>query len=386
MSLHKEISFETEICEHLGANGWFYAEGDAAGYDRARTLFPPDLLAWVQATLPIAWETLTKSHGSQAGETLIARARDQIDQRGTLDVLRHGIELLGLKQPLKLAEFKPALAINADILARYAANRLRVIRQVRYSLHNENCIDLVLLLNGLPVATVELSATTDPNLVYNLRAKLDAAGHYDDFEVDRVVAVELSPASRQSDLIAALEPVRDRIIKRYKAAQETLKVAKEKKDDVAVKAAQDELNALILFKSDMGAYIRLYTFLSQIFDYGNTAIEKRAIFYKRLLPLLDGADTTDQDQLVYVNHVIKGKLLESETLKQQPANNTKEQFANSPDLKTEVLNAVMGALDAHTSMSTQALNSAAVQSGISDILLNHSGLYETLREEARVSK
>ena len=386
MSLHKEISFETEICEHLGANGWFYAEGDAAGYDRARTLFPPDLLAWVQATLPIAWEILTKSHGSQAGETLIARARDQIDQRGTLDVLRHGIELLGLKQPLKLAEFKPALAINADILARYAANRLRVIRQVRYSLHNENCIDLVLLLNGLPVATVELSATTDPNLVYNLRAKLDAAGHYDDFEVDRVVAVELSPASRQSDLIAALEPVRDRIIKRYKAAQETLKVAKEKKDDVAVKAAQDELNALILFKSDMGAYIRLYTFLSQIFDYGNTAIEKRAIFYKRLLPLLDGADTTDQDQLVYVNHVIKGKLLESETLKQQPANNTKEQFANSPDLKTEVLNAVMGALDAHTSMSTQALNSAAVQSGISDILLNHSGLYETLREEARVSK
>ena len=60
------------------------------------------------------------------------------------------------KQPLKLAEFKPALAINPDILARYAANRLRVVRQVRYSLHNENCLDLVLFLNGVPVATVEL--------------------------------------------------------------------------------------------------------------------------------------------------------------------------------------------------------------------------------------
>ncbi len=71
-------------------------------------------------------------------------------------MLRHGVELLGLKQPLKLAEFKPALAINADILARYAANRLRVVRQVRYSLHNENSIDLVLFLNGVPVATVEL--------------------------------------------------------------------------------------------------------------------------------------------------------------------------------------------------------------------------------------
>ena len=53
-------------------------------------------------------------------------------------------------------------------------------------------------------------------------------------------------------------------------------------------------------------------------------------------------DLTDQDKLVYVNNVIKGKLLESETLKQQAANNTKEQFANSPDLKTELMNAIIG--------------------------------------------
>ncbi len=122
---------------------------------------------------------------------------------------------------------------------------------------------------------------------------------------------------------------------------------------------------------------------------GGSVQEKERAYIRELIEKLNqlfGADTTDQDQLVYVNHVIKGKLLESETLKQQAANNTKEQFANSPDLKTEVLNAIMGALDAHTSMSTQALNSASVQSGIRDILLNHSGLYETLREEARVGK
>src|SRR5260370_2306556 len=46
--------------------------------------------------------------------------------------------------------------MNPDILARYAANRLRVVRQVRYSSANENCLDLVLFLNGLPVATAEL--------------------------------------------------------------------------------------------------------------------------------------------------------------------------------------------------------------------------------------
>ncbi len=154
--LHKEIHFEIEICEHLAANGWLYAPGDAAGYDRARALFPPDILAWVQATQPNAWETLTKNHGAQAPETLLTRLRESLNQRGALDVLRHGFELLGLRQPMALAQFKPSLAMNLDILAQYAANRLRVIRQVRYSLHNEKSIDLVLFLNGIPVATAEL--------------------------------------------------------------------------------------------------------------------------------------------------------------------------------------------------------------------------------------
>ena len=100
---------------------------------------------------------------------------------------------------------------------------------------------------------------------------------------------------------------------------------------------------------------------------------------KKVNDLFEG-ELTDQDKLVYVNNVIKGKLLESETLRQQATNNTKEQFANSPDLKSELLNAIMGALDAHNSMSTQALNSQTVQSGLKDILLNNARLYESLRE------
>ena len=102
---------------------------------------------------------------------------------------------------------------------------------------------------------------------------------------------------------------------------------------------------------------------------------------KKVNDLFQG-ELSDQDKLVYVNNVIKGKLLESATLRQQAANNTKEQFANSPDLKTELLNAIMGALDAHTLMSTQALNSPTVQSGMKDILLNHARLYEMLRDKA----
>jgi type I restriction enzyme R subunit len=68
------------------------------------------------------------------------------------------------------------------------------------------------------------------------------------------------------------------------------------------------LNALVLFKSDMGMYIRLYTFLSQMFDYGNTAIEKRAIFYKRLRLLLEFGrerEGIDLSKVVLTHHHLK---------------------------------------------------------------------------------
>lgn len=73
----------------------------------------------------------------------------------------------------------------------------------------------------------------------------------------------------------------------------------------------------------------------------------------------------DDDRLVYVNNAIKGKLLESQILAQQANNNTKEQFANSPDLSSEIMNAIIDAFAAHTTMSKQALDSEQVRSGYS---------------------
>ncbi|ALJ36897.1 type I restriction endonuclease subunit R [Azospirillum brasilense] len=295
--------------------------------------------------------------------------------------------------------------------------------------------------------TAELAGVTDPNLVYDLRAKLDDAGYYDDHEVDRVVDVEMNANATQSQLAAALEPVADRLLKRYKIMKETVAVARASNDSRTEKEAQDEISAMVLFKRNLGAFLRVYAFLSQIFDYGNTAIEKRAIFYKRLLPLLafgrerDGVDLTavtlthhslrnrgkrtlplgdgdspklvpmsepgsgevhdkekarlseiiekvnglfegelsDDDKLIYVNSVLKGKLLESEILVEQAANNTKEQFTNSPDLSNELLNAIMDTLVAHTTMSKQALDSDKVRNGLRDILMGPAQLYEALR-------
>lgn len=296
-------------------------------------------------------------------------------------------------------------------------------------------------------ATATLADVTDPHLVFDLRAKLDAADHYDEFELERVVAVELKPDAKQSELTGALEPVVSRLLHRYRCAQDRLRAAQAVNDASAADAAQGELNALQLFKGDMGAFQRMYAFLSQIFDYGNTAIEKRFIFFKRLLPLLEfgreregidlskvllthhtlrdrGRQTlalqggkyptldplteagggevrekekayladiiervndlfqgelTDDDRLVYVNNVIKGKLLESQVLAEQAANNSKEQFADSPDLNSELMTAIIDAFAAHTTMSTQALDSQRVRDGLKDTLLGPAMLYEALR-------
>ncbi|WP_371157008.1 type I restriction endonuclease subunit R [Jannaschia sp. 2305UL9-9] len=300
--------------------------------------------------------------------------------------------------------------------------------------------------------TATLEDVTDPNIVFDLRAKLDGAGHYDEFEVDRVVRIEMDPNAKHGDLVAAISPVADRLLKSYGASMGRLKVARDEADDEGVKHAQDSLNALLLFKTDMAAFLRLYSFLAQIFDYGNTGIEARGIFYRRLTPLLEfgrerttldvskivlthhklssggqrsltlpgvadplkpmtatgtGAlqdkekallaaileklndlfqgDVTDDDQLIYVNNVIKGKLMESDMLVQQANHNSKEQFSNSPALTQAILDAIIDAFEAHSLMSKQALDSSQVRDGLKDVLLGPGELYEALRRKGEAS-
>ncbi len=327
-----------------------------------------------------------------------------------------------------------------------------VVKDTTYVLDFVNSSEDILKAFRTYYQTATLEDVTDPNIVFDLRAKLDASGHYDDFEVDRVVRIEVDPNSAHGDLVAAISPVADRLLKAYGAAQERLRTAREGDDDNSAKDAQDEISALLLFRNDMGAFLRLYSFLSQIFDYGNTAIEARSIFYRRLIPLLEfgrermtldvskivlthhklksqgqqllslggdaetlkpltatgtgslhekekaliaeilaklndlfQGDVSDDDQLVYVNNVLKGKLMESEALLQQANHNSKQQFSNSPALTQAILDAVIDAFEAHSTMSRQALDSAQVREGLKDILLGPGQLYEALRRRGNAA-
>jgi type I restriction enzyme R subunit len=158
--------------------------------------------------------------------------------------------------------------------------------------------------------TAQLADTTDPNLIFNLRSKLDGSGSYDDFEVDRVVSVELNPSAKQGELVAALEPVVDRLTRRFATAKTRLKSAHDFGDAAGQESAKAEMDALILLKRDMGAYIRMYTFLSQIFDYGNTDMEKRWLFFRALIPLLEFGrerERIDLSKVVLTHHNLKSR-------------------------------------------------------------------------------
>ena len=331
-------------------------------------------------------------------------------------------------------------------------NRAHPGKDTTYVLDFVNSAEEILTAFRTYYDTAELEGVTDPNLVLDLKGKLDASGHYDEFEVERVAAVEMNPRAKQGDLIAAIEPVADRLLRRYKAAQERLSNARERDDLDGASDAQDEINALVLFKNDMAAYQRAYSFLSQIFDYGSSTIEKRFLFYKRLTPLLEfgreregvdlskvvlthhnlkdegqrrldvsgrdesklkpmtevgsgsvqdkekallaeiiervndlfGADTTDGDQLSYVT-TLRDKMLESDALVTQAANNTEAQFANSPTLKDELMNAIIEAFEAHSALSKQALDSQRVRDGLKEVLLGPAQLYESLRARSGYS-
>ncbi len=91
---------------------------------------------------------------------------------------------------------------------------------------------------------------------------------------------------------------------------------------------------------------------------------------------------TDGDLLSYARTVSE-KTLESEVLQQQAANNTEEQFANSPDLTSAILTAIMDSMDAQAEISTRALNSEQIREGLKRILLTQLGLYEGLKARAR---
>ena len=161
-----ESGFEGAICASLVAVGGYLTPAKiglihdppqdldlSAGIDTA------ELFTFIGATQPEEWEKVRRSHSSpeEAQRAFVKRLANELDKRGTVDVLRHGLTYAGHERAdFRLAYFRPASGLNPALERRYQANRLTVMRQVPYQVGSTKTLDLALFVNGIPVATAEL--------------------------------------------------------------------------------------------------------------------------------------------------------------------------------------------------------------------------------------
>ena len=178
-----EQVFQNDIINQMMANGWLIGTPD--GYNRKLALYEEDMLGFVQDTQDEQWQKYCKLYPQNPEKHLLEKVASQLGKAdpnaadrdlrtfGTLGVLRHELRDRGAR--FKLCQFKPEHDLNPDTIARYEKNRLRIVPELVYSPYasvehlsgsEEQAgkkaqalrIDLVLFVNGLPIATLELKS------------------------------------------------------------------------------------------------------------------------------------------------------------------------------------------------------------------------------------
>ena len=153
MTQTNEHAFENYAEEILLTRGG-WTKSSVAGWDKEHALFPAEVFGFIQDTQLNLWKQMKNLHGAGLEPLLINTLVKELDAKGSLHVLRHGFKFYG--RTIQLAYFKPAHGANEEILEQFSKNRLTLTRQVPCH-PDDNCtLDIVLSVNGLPVATIEL--------------------------------------------------------------------------------------------------------------------------------------------------------------------------------------------------------------------------------------
>ncbi len=152
--LHTEEAFEQHFVSQL-VGQQSYLERQDSNYDKDLALDKDLLIEFIKKTQPETWHVLEGKLGSKAAEMLCKEIDRVLKKKDVLSVLKEGVQFTW-SPSIKLCYFEPASNINPNLEKLFQANILSVIRQVHYSTRNNNSIDVVLFLNGIPVVTLEL--------------------------------------------------------------------------------------------------------------------------------------------------------------------------------------------------------------------------------------
>ena len=153
-----ERNFEEAIAASLTTEegGWQIATD--AGYrsdeSKGMALDIVTLTNFVKSTQPMAWKRFERMCTINPIRQFHKAFDNAVDQDGLITVLRHGFKHRGVN--FRVCYFKPESELNELAITNYEKNVCQCIRQWHYSEQNNNSVDMMLAINGIPVVAIEL--------------------------------------------------------------------------------------------------------------------------------------------------------------------------------------------------------------------------------------
>ena len=148
-----EKRFETDIeAFFLSAAGGYTKNNDT--YEPDLGLYSATLIRFIQKTQPNEWKRFTMQNSIDPERKFCLAFNTACDMDGLVSVLRHGFKHRGIS--FRVCYFKPESSLNQTAQALYEKNEITVNRQWYYSKDNNNSVDMVIAINGIPVFALEL--------------------------------------------------------------------------------------------------------------------------------------------------------------------------------------------------------------------------------------
>lgn len=199
-----EKRFEQDIEEYLCTDGG-YTKGNSKSFDKNLALDTDTFLTFLKNSQPKSWERYVKNNGADSEKQIIDRFCREVKMVGLLKVFRQGFTDRGVK--FRAVFWKPETSINEISQKQYAANIFHCTRQLYYSPKNNNSIDIVLFINGIPVVSMELKCQFTGQSTANAieQYKFDRAGNETLFAFKERVLVHFAVDLKQVYMTTRLE-------------------------------------------------------------------------------------------------------------------------------------------------------------------------------------
>lgn len=148
-----EKRFESDIESFLISSAGGYIKGDDT-YDPKLGLYVDSLIDFIKDTQPKEWARFVNANKIDPVRKFCMALNNACDIYGLISVLRHGFKHRGIK--FRVCYFKPESSLNKTAIEMYSNNNTACYRQWYYSADNKNSVDMVIVLNGIPVFAFEL--------------------------------------------------------------------------------------------------------------------------------------------------------------------------------------------------------------------------------------